>query len=64
MFIIIFSFEFEHPVIRLIDKEIKALEHIIQYLENEIQKKASKFVGHAFVSFNNEDEKNLVLRQN
>lgn len=43
------------------DEKLKELEHKIHSLEKEYEKDNKKFAGMAFVSFDDESMKNLVL---
>lgn len=54
----------KNPVVKLIDKEIEAIRHVLHFIEEDTMKNPKKFVGMAFVSFQNEDMKNKVLEEN
>jgi hypothetical protein len=56
------SYDYRNPVVRLIHKEIGALEHVILHIENDYIQNNKKFVGKAFVSFKNELMKEEVLK--
>jgi hypothetical protein len=50
--------------VKEIDEEIEKLEHKIKHHEKEIPKNPNMFTGIAFVSFDTEDMKDLVILHN
>lgn len=46
-----YKFDRSNKVVRLIDKEIRALEHVIHHIMRDYKKTNKNFVGKAFVTF-------------
>jgi hypothetical protein len=59
-----YKFDRKNTVIRLVDKEIQALEHVIHHIERDYLESNKNFVGKAYVSFNTESMKAKVLEHN
>ncbi|CAK64341.1 unnamed protein product (macronuclear) [Paramecium tetraurelia] len=59
-----YNYNFNHPKVLEIDQKIKEFEHKIHQTEKEYEKENKKFAGIAFISFEDENMKNLVLQEN
>jgi hypothetical protein len=58
------SFDNNSPAVKEANENIDKLEHMIHHLEERYRKSGSTFAGIAFVSFQSEDMKEHVLRDN
>ncbi|CAD8147563.1 unnamed protein product [Paramecium octaurelia] len=58
------NFDFHHSSVKQIEEEIEHLEHQIHKIEEEYELHNTKFAGIAFVSFDDESMKQLVLQEN
>ncbi|CAD8069040.1 unnamed protein product [Paramecium sonneborni] len=58
------NFNFHHENVQKIEKEIEHLEHQIHMIEEDYETHNTNFSGMAFVSFDDESMKQLVLQDN
>ncbi|CAD8055184.1 unnamed protein product [Paramecium primaurelia] len=58
------NFNFHHESVKKIDEEIEHLEHQIHKIEEEYETHNTNFSGIAFISFDDESMKQLVLQDN